>query len=109
MEHLLTGSCAGNQGGCCGLQKGSVCSGRRRFSSAVEQRFCKPKVGSSILSTGTIQIKVKPLSDISTKLFGDDREAFPVAHARVEPPECDSFVTERMKQRQRWLTSQHAS
>src|SRR4051794_32184019 len=25
-----------------------------RFSSAVEQRFCKPKVGSSILSTGTI-------------------------------------------------------
>ena len=26
---------------------------RRRFSSAVEQRFCKPKVGSSILSTGT--------------------------------------------------------
>ena len=25
----------------------------RRFSSAVEQRFCKPKVGSSILSTGT--------------------------------------------------------
>jgi hypothetical protein len=26
----------------------------RRFSSAVEQRFCKPKVGSSILSTGTI-------------------------------------------------------
>src|SRR5712691_4234293 len=24
-----------------------------RFSSAVEQRFCKPKVGSSILSTGT--------------------------------------------------------
>jgi hypothetical protein len=28
--------------------------GVRRFSSAVEQRFCKPKVGSSILSTGTI-------------------------------------------------------
>jgi hypothetical protein len=27
--------------------------GIRRFSSAVEQRFCKPKVGSSILSTGT--------------------------------------------------------
>ena len=27
-----------------------------RFSSAVEQRFCKPKVGSSILSTGTSQI-----------------------------------------------------
>ena len=27
----------------------------RRFSSAVEQRFCKPKVGSSILSTGTIK------------------------------------------------------
>ncbi len=26
----------------------------RRFSSAVEQRFCKPKVGSSILSTGTM-------------------------------------------------------
>src|SRR5258705_8467397 len=26
---------------------------KRRFSSAVEQRFCKPKVGSSILSTGT--------------------------------------------------------
>ena len=26
---------------------------RGRFSSAVEQRFCKPKVGSSILSTGT--------------------------------------------------------
>jgi hypothetical protein len=26
---------------------------RCRFSSAVEQRFCKPKVGSSILSTGT--------------------------------------------------------
>ena len=29
----------------------------RRFSSAVEQRFCKPKVGSSILSTGTIEIQ----------------------------------------------------
>src|SRR3984893_15138968 len=28
----------------------------RRFSSAVEQRFCKPKVGSSILSTGTTVI-----------------------------------------------------
>ena len=28
-------------------------STKRRFSSAVEQRFCKPKVGSSILSTGT--------------------------------------------------------
>jgi hypothetical protein len=28
----------------------------RRFSSAVEQRFCKPKVGSSILSTGTSKI-----------------------------------------------------
>jgi hypothetical protein len=28
-----------------------------RFSSAVEQRFCKPKVGSSILSTGTSKIK----------------------------------------------------
>ena len=28
----------------------------RRFSSAVEQRFCKPKVGSSILSTGTNEI-----------------------------------------------------
>jgi hypothetical protein len=27
-----------------------------RFSSAVEQRFCKPKVGSSILSTGTTKI-----------------------------------------------------
>jgi hypothetical protein len=27
-----------------------------RFSSAVEQRFCKPKVGSSILSTGTSAI-----------------------------------------------------
>ena len=27
----------------------------RRFSSAVEQRFCKPKVGSSILSTGTMR------------------------------------------------------
>jgi hypothetical protein len=26
-----------------------------RFSSAVEQRFCKPKVGSSILSTGTMR------------------------------------------------------
>jgi hypothetical protein len=25
-----------------------------RISSAVEQRFCKPKVGSSILSSGTI-------------------------------------------------------
>jgi hypothetical protein len=28
-----------------------------RFSSAVEQRFCKPKVGSSILSTGTSNVK----------------------------------------------------
>jgi hypothetical protein len=28
-----------------------------RFSSAVEQRFCKPLVGSSILSTGTNEIK----------------------------------------------------
>ena len=28
-------------------------SQRRRFSSAVEQRFCKPKVGGSIPSTGT--------------------------------------------------------
>src|SRR5579871_2195484 len=27
-----------------------------RFSSAVEQRFCKPKVGSSILSTGTSNV-----------------------------------------------------
>ena len=39
----------------------------RRFSSAVEQRFCKPKVGSSILSTGTTKINhlariVAPLS-----------------------------------------------
>src|ERR1700687_4873746 len=32
-----------------------------RFSSAVEQRFCKPKVGSSILSTGTT-----PVSGLST-------------------------------------------
>jgi hypothetical protein len=32
-------------------------SARCRFSSAVEQRFCKPKVGSSILSTGTNKIK----------------------------------------------------
>jgi hypothetical protein len=31
------------------IEKTSQC----RFSSAVEQRFCKPKVGSSILSTGT--------------------------------------------------------
>jgi hypothetical protein len=32
-----------------------------RFSSAVEQRFCKPKVGSSILSTGTNRInKLRP-------------------------------------------------
>jgi hypothetical protein len=31
----------------------SQCVGR--FSSAVEQRFCKPKVGSSILSTGTTE------------------------------------------------------
>ena len=30
----------------------------RRFSSAVEQRFCKPKVGSSILSTGTIDMSI---------------------------------------------------
>ena len=29
-----------------------------RFSSAVEQRFCKPKVGSSILSTGTSENNV---------------------------------------------------
>src|ERR1700740_3608934 len=28
-----------------------------RFSSAVEQRFCKPKVGSSILSTGTSETR----------------------------------------------------
>ena len=29
-------------------------AGSSRFSSAVEQRFCKPKVGGSIPSTGTI-------------------------------------------------------
>ena len=29
-----------------------------RFSSAVEQRFCKPKVGSSILSTGTTKSRL---------------------------------------------------
>ena len=33
-----------------------------RVSSAVEQRFCKPLVGSSILSPGTN--KIKELSDI---------------------------------------------
>src|SRR5258707_12724605 len=33
----------------------------RRFSSAVEQRFCKPKVGSSILSTGTIDVVRKSI------------------------------------------------
>src|ERR1700732_4907110 len=34
-------------------QVGFCASHSCRFSSAVEQRFCKPKVGSSILSTGT--------------------------------------------------------
>jgi hypothetical protein len=34
-------------------------SPKRRFSSAVEQRFCKPKVGSSILSTGTTSLARK--------------------------------------------------
>ena len=33
-----------------------IVSGTCRFSSAVEQRFCKPKVGSSILSTGTMKL-----------------------------------------------------
>ena len=37
---------------CGGIRRSPITS-IRRFSSAVEQRFCKPKVGSSILSTGT--------------------------------------------------------
>ncbi len=36
-----------------GISSAPKQSSIRRFSSAVEQRFCKPKVGSSILSTGT--------------------------------------------------------
>src|SRR4030088_1954086 len=36
-----------------GTKRFQVC----RFSSAVEQRFCKPKVGSSILSTGTSETR----------------------------------------------------
>ncbi len=30
----------------------------RRISSGVEQRFCKPKVGGSIPSSGTISLKI---------------------------------------------------
>ena len=41
----------------------------RRFSSAVEQWFCKPKVGSSILSTGTIneETTMSKMSDFLKK------------------------------------------
>ena len=34
-----------------------------RISSAVEQRFCKPKVGSSILSSGTISVERADVSE----------------------------------------------
>jgi hypothetical protein len=37
----------------CFCETTGIASNLGRFSSAVEQRFCKPKVGSSILSTGT--------------------------------------------------------
>ena len=43
----------------------------RRFSSAVEQRFCKPKVGSSILSTGTTDTcAIIALAEIQKRLRG---------------------------------------
>jgi hypothetical protein len=43
-----------NRGSCKSFVLDNIAlSTRCRFSSAVEQRFCKPKVGSSILSTGT--------------------------------------------------------
>ena len=41
---------------CSGTFLGPQRAAKGRVSSAVEQRFCKPKVGSSILSPGTIQI-----------------------------------------------------
>src|SRR5258708_38898216 len=42
-----------------GISSAPKQSSIRRFSSAVEQRFCKPKVGSSILSTGTTGLAYK--------------------------------------------------
>jgi hypothetical protein len=41
----------------------------RRFSSAVEQRFCKPKVGSSILSTGTMTQPIEARAFSSSRVL----------------------------------------
>jgi hypothetical protein len=46
-----------------GLSDGAATDSKRvlgRCSTAVVQRFCKPKVGSSILSTGTSRSKTLP-------------------------------------------------
>src|SRR6202158_3557664 len=60
----------------------------RRFSSAVEQRFCKPKVGSSILSTGTTRCPQGPKRHaprhIDTKYIKDLVQVF-----RVHACWCD--------------------
>jgi hypothetical protein len=55
----------------------------RRFSSAVEQRFCKPKVGSSILSTGTICL-LRPHPGRETAGTNLLRTRFPVMRIREE-------------------------
>ena len=48
----------------------------RRLSSAVEQRFCKPKVGGSIPSAGTSLSKINTIAEnspqlVQTRLMGD--------------------------------------
>src|SRR6266852_7547183 len=59
----------------------------RRFSSAVEQWFCKPKVGSSILSTGTIR-----LADLAAR---------PIRAAAK--PALETFGNEYRVRHRRWL------
>ena len=77
----------------------------RRFSSAVEQRFCKPKVGSSILSTGTMTQASRQAFFVSRRFA---RRAFPAAirfceHARrgwLMGRRTNCFVRDRLVSRQ---------
>ena len=48
-----------------------------RISSAVEQRFCKPKVGGSIPSSGTIPLKYAPVGLRPPLLRGSARDGLP--------------------------------
>ena len=64
-----------------------------RFSSAVEQRFCKPKVGSSILSTGTS--KNKYLADTSAAERRAVFAGITTAGAAADPIEAPSRACRR--------------